>query len=134
MRTIRFRGYNKKNKCWIYGNYIRFRGKHFICEDELAEGNSWEDYEIDPYTLDQYTEFNDRKGQPIYESDKVLVYDRMVGLVEMYKGKFTIAYYPELQDESLNPMTDGMNFPTRDTIGLLRQDEIEIIGNIYKSN
>lgn len=132
MRTIRFRGYNKKNKCWLYGNYIRSRGKHFICEDELAEGNSWEDYEIEPYTLDQYTEFNDRKGQPIYESDKVLVYDRIVGVVDMHRGQFTIHYYSELQEESPNPMTDEMVFPDSDTIDSIGQDQIEVIGNIYK--
>ena len=132
MRTIRYRGYNEKNKCWLYGNYIRFRGKHFICEGYLEEGESWEDYEIEPHTLDQYTEFNDRKGQPIYESDKVLVYDRMVGVVDMERGKIIINYYSELQEESPNPMNE-MNFPDRDAMYCLRQDEIEIIGNIYKN-
>ena len=133
MRTIRFRGYNEKNKCWLYGNYIRSRGKHFICEDYLEEGESWDNYEIEPHTIDQYTEFNDRKGQPIYESDKVLVYDRIVGVVDMDRGKITIHYYSELQDESPNPMPDGMDFPDSDTIDSIGQDQIEIIGNIYKN-
>lgn len=37
MRTIKFRGYNKKNSAWLYGSYILNRGAHFVAPDEFAE-------------------------------------------------------------------------------------------------
>ena len=69
MRDIRFRGYNRKNGKWLYGFYLQNRGQHFVCPDEFATGKSWEDYEIEPETLGQYTGVKDANGVPIYEGD-----------------------------------------------------------------
>lgn len=69
-REIMFRGWNKKNKQWIYGYYCVNRGKHFIAPDRLVDVlASYEDYVVDDDTVGQYTGMRDAKGVKIFEGD-----------------------------------------------------------------
>ena len=62
-RTIKFRGYNKKNNKWIYGYYLVNRGQHFIVEDDIANPlNTWEDYLVEEDTIGQFTGLLDMGG------------------------------------------------------------------------
>lgn len=69
LRTLKFRGYNKKRGIWLYGNYILNRGTHFIAPQEFADGKTWEDYEVVEESIGQFTGMHDRFGSEIYEGD-----------------------------------------------------------------
>ncbi len=69
-REILFRGWNKKNKRWLYGYYFAYRGYHFISPDEFVNPlASYEDYVVDADTVGQYTGLKDAKGKRIFEGD-----------------------------------------------------------------
>ena len=87
-RTIRFRGYNKKNGVWLYGFYLQNRGAHFVAPDEFADGKSWDDYEIDIESLGQFTGLQDIDGNDIYVGDAVVWKDGLKYLVTFWEGMF----------------------------------------------
>ena len=71
-QTIKFRGYNLKNKRWLYGYYFVNRGKHYIVQDEtvnpFAEA---EDFEVAFKSIGMYV--GEYRGIPVYEGDYIHV-------------------------------------------------------------
>lgn len=71
-REILFRGWNKKNKKWLYGYYLVNRGEHFISPDEFVNPlASYEDYVVDADSVGQYTGLKDANGVKIFEGDVI---------------------------------------------------------------
>ena len=71
-REILFRGWNKKNKKWLYGYYFAYRGYHFISPDDKVNPlDTYEDYVVDADTVGQYTGMKDAKGVKIFEGDVI---------------------------------------------------------------
>lgn len=69
-RKISFRGYNLKNKRWLYGYYLVNRGKHYIVQDEVVEPFSESsDFEVDPESVGQ--KVGEVGGVELYEGDVV---------------------------------------------------------------
>lgn len=71
-REILFRGWNKKNKKWLYGYYFAYRDYHFISPDDKVNPlDTYEDYVVDADTVGQYTGMKDAKGVKIFEGDVI---------------------------------------------------------------
>lgn len=72
MKTIKFRGYNLKNKKWLYGYYFVNRGKSYIVQDEVVNPFAEEsDFEVDSESVGQFV--GKYKGVSIFEGDYVHV-------------------------------------------------------------
>lgn len=120
MREIEFRGYNRKNKQWLYGFYLQNRGAHFVCPDEF-DGKSWDDYEIDPDSLGQFTELYDKNHHKIYEGD-IVSNGWSVHYIRYEDGKWDVV------DEWKN-WNELLEFAHTDYNNVIRG--IEVVGNMY---
>ena len=128
MRTIKFRGYNKKRGIWLYGNYILNRGAHFIAPQEFADGKTWEDYEVEEESIGQFTGLTDKNGREIYEGDIVQWGDsehKIKQVVEFRNGAFGYVYDTI---GSFVPYAANTNF---DFAALGTDKRFEIVNNIH---
>lgn len=116
MRAIKFRGFNRKNNQWLTGFYLQNRGAHFVCSDEFAQGKLWDDYEVNPETVGQYTGLNDKNGKEIYEGDIIT------------HGSKRILYTVVWNDTGLTAKQNGSSSYAGLTYW---QPNIEVLGNIH---
>jgi len=105
MREILFKAKSKRGNKWVYGHYWfnAFTQQHYLkC---LTEGGTqYEDIEVIPETVCQFTGLTDKNGNNIFEGDKVRYrnstkycevigdYLSFEGVIEYWVGQTGVGY------------------------------------------
>lgn len=146
MRIIKFRGYNLKNKKWIYGYYLVNRGKHYIVQDEVVNPFAEEsDFEVDSESVGQYV--CSFKGVDLYEGDYVILTCTFIhkNIEQVIKVKHHVRYDTDTNNWYLYCLDDEFKLIVPRAIirsednehalngeSIVSRSEYEVIGNEYE--
>lgn len=145
MREIKFRAKDMLERNWYVGSYMftndntnnpfrsgPFKESHRIIFYSSCDWNmgGWNDVEIDPFTLGQYTGLKDKNGKEIYEGDIIRSFDSSGDIILHY------IVWKEEEEARFMAFYKGKTFRSECFLNQSWIDEFEkeVVGNIYDNN
>lgn len=128
MREILFRGKREDNGVWVVGDLIYrriWKTDVYVIRVFDSGFDNYEEYDVIPETVGQYTGLTDKNGKEIFEGDIVAgalhwQERRKNGIVAFRNGSFGLLWYRG-EIEQFNPFTSMCNV------------EYEVIGNVQEN-
>lgn len=126
MRQLKFRGKDVKTGEWLYGDLVHSAdGKR--CAILVSGRDSYDECEVNPETVDQFTGLRDKNGKEIYEGDILRLGDSDSGVCEVgwndTIGAFCIRFHFESELGS-KPLGSWKDF----------ERNMVVIGNIHDNS
>lgn len=123
MREYKFRGKRVDNGEWEYGDLWQSKGRIDIVDMYSCV------YPVDPETVGQYAERQDRNRKDVYEGDVVIVEFFTDSRCKKLKQKAVITFYADAWCVDMSPLYPNAREGWIRCIAA--DDELEVIGNIY---
>lgn len=127
-REVKFRGFNKKNNKWLYGDLIHNRGLTLVCPVGIADPfATWEDFVVEPDSVGQFTGLYDFEGKEVYEWD--IINDGEFSHIVSYSlndARFVVIRIEHFTDEIERVMNMNRIYQER-----LKEYDKKVIGNIH---
>lgn len=125
MREILFRAKREDNGEWVYGYYVRLPDAagavHMMNVPARNPDECNATFYIDPKTLGQFTGMTDKNWTKIFEGDIIQTYDPDEGYAVVRYDDTETEFYADFVGDNVYY---GLG-------GTFRNDDIEVIGNIY---
>lgn len=119
MREIIFRGYNKETKQWYYGLLEKLKGIKYERDVYYVDDGDRPSPFVEEDSIGQYTGFNDKNGEKIFEGDVINWDIDFYGYIEYWEDRFRIV--PEALDmtdyklKDISPICKVVNNRYEDT-------------------
>ena len=127
MREIKFRGRSKLTGKWAYGYYSVRASEHFI--SFMNNNHQWQDVEVIPKTVGQFTNLPDKNGKEIYEGDII----RWHNFYPEPEDYFVVKWLDFRGAYSLFRQNHFMSHLPYADLHEMNKKNYEVIGNIYEN-
>lgn len=125
IENIKFKAKRLDNQEWVCGYFYEENGNTYIIENRQKESmlNRNVTYEVNPYTVCQFTGAQDCNGTPIYEHDLLRNYEETSSIYEVVWNQRNTSF-------SLVNTEFPVLYPN--TLGeVLRNSHLKVIGNKF---